>query len=130
MIFQIVLLLFLIYALTHWRIIKYWFVLPSGPFPLPIVGNLLQLDPARPQITLKKWKKKYGPVFTIWFTNRPTVVVTDYEIAKDAFTKHGNQLSNRADSITFTIFGETGYDGVSKYRFLGGETRCTVQDEQ
>jgi len=45
-----------------WNLRKY----PKGPFPLPIIGNLLMLS-EKPWIDLAKLSKTYGDIFSLSF---------------------------------------------------------------
>uniref|UniRef100_A0A3Q1K2Y8 Uncharacterized protein n=2 Tax=Anabas testudineus TaxID=64144 RepID=A0A3Q1K2Y8_ANATE len=67
---------------------------PPGPRPLPVLGNLLQLDLKRPYQTLLELSKKYGSVFTVYLGSRKVVVLSGYKTMKEA-------LVNYAD-----VFGE------------------------
>lgn len=105
MILEIIFLgLLLLFIITNWPMLRRRSTLPPGPFPWPILGNLLQLDPVQPQKTCQKWSKVYGPVFTVWLGSQPMVMVTDYELMKDALTKHGDQLSQRPRIYAYDYF--------------------------
>uniref|UniRef100_A0A8C9DIZ0 Cytochrome P450 n=1 Tax=Prolemur simus TaxID=1328070 RepID=A0A8C9DIZ0_PROSS len=62
--------------------------LPPGPTPLPIVGNILQLN-------TKNITKAYGPVFTAYFGRKPTVVLHGYKAVKEALIDRGEEFSGR-----------------------------------
>ena len=44
---------------------------------------------------LKKWHKKYGPVYTVWFGEIPFVMINDYETIVDTFQKDGDTFGGR-----------------------------------
>ncbi len=78
---------------------------PPGPIPLPLVGNLLQLDPVNPHETVFKWSRKYGPIFTIWLGPRPTVVITGYDIMKKYVAgKWADLFAGRPENFLFEHF--------------------------
>ncbi|XP_048194594.1 cytochrome P450 2C5-like isoform X2 [Perognathus longimembris pacificus] len=69
--------------------------LPPGPTPLPIIGNILQLDIKDVTKSLTNFSKVYGPVFTLYFGMKPTVVLYGYEAVKEALIDHGEEFSGR-----------------------------------
>ncbi|KAK0407186.1 hypothetical protein QR680_019062 [Steinernema hermaphroditum] len=75
--------LFLLYIAIHGLL--EWFLrvytvrlrLPPGPFPLPFVGNLIEIWPNRSdRETLREISDVYGPIFTV-FLPGPVVVVCE-----------------------------------------------------
>eukprot|EP01122_Echinamoeba_exundans_P003605 TRINITY_DN13688_c0_g1_i1.p1 TRINITY_DN13688_c0_g1~~TRINITY_DN13688_c0_g1_i1.p1 ORF type:complete len:496 (-),score=77.76 TRINITY_DN13688_c0_g1_i1:248-1735(-) len=65
-----------------------------GPDPAPLVGNVLQLNPAKLHERFESWAQEYGKLYELWFFNTRTIVVTDPEVAKkilfarpDAYTR-------------------------------------------
>ncbi|NXC25619.1 CP2H1 protein, partial [Campylorhamphus procurvoides] len=68
---------------------------PPGPLSLPIVGNLLQLNPWNVPESLKKLSEKYGPVFTIHLGPRKIVVLYGYDAMKEALVDQGDDFSGR-----------------------------------
>uniref|UniRef100_A0A3Q1JTG6 Uncharacterized protein n=1 Tax=Anabas testudineus TaxID=64144 RepID=A0A3Q1JTG6_ANATE len=68
---------------------------PPGPKPLPVLGNLLQLDLERPYNTLMELSKKYGSVFTVYFGSQKVVVLAGYKTVKEALVNHGEEFGDR-----------------------------------
>nr|XP_005907319.1 PREDICTED: cytochrome P450 2C19 isoform X1 [Bos mutus] len=69
--------------------------LPPGPTPLPILGNIFQLDVKNISKSLTSLSKVYGPVFTVYFGMKPTVVLHGYEAVKEALIDLGEEFSRR-----------------------------------
>ncbi|KAB0384226.1 hypothetical protein FD755_006143 [Muntiacus reevesi] len=69
--------------------------LPPGPTPLPILGNILQLDVKNISKSLTNLSKVYGPVFTVYFGVKPVVVLHGYEAVKEALIDLGEEFSGR-----------------------------------
>ncbi|XP_014673139.1 PREDICTED: cytochrome P450 2C23-like [Priapulus caudatus] len=72
---------------------------PPGPRGLPVVGSLLHLGRTNPLAALTELGEKYGPIFSIYFGPRFTVVLNDYELIKEAFLKQGEAFSGRAHAF-------------------------------
>ncbi|XP_018536346.1 cytochrome P450 2K1 [Lates calcarifer] len=68
---------------------------PPGPRPLPLLGNLLQLDLKRPYKTLCELSKKYGPVFTVYFGTNKVVVLAGYKAVKEALVTYAEEFGDR-----------------------------------
>ncbi|XP_061561089.1 uncharacterized protein LOC133417371 [Phycodurus eques] len=68
---------------------------PPGPRPLPVLGNLLQLDLKRPYNTLVEMSKKYGPVFTVYLGSKKVVVLAGYKAVKEALVNHAEEFGDR-----------------------------------
>ncbi|XP_071981311.1 cytochrome P450 2C20-like [Engystomops pustulosus] len=91
----------LVGAITFILIFFYWKYawkrrnMPPGPFPLPIVGNLLQTHVEGIVPSLAKMAKKYGAIYTVYFGTRPVVVLTGYQMVKEALVDMGDVFVNR-----------------------------------
>ncbi|XLS82876.1 hypothetical protein HN51_048707 [Arachis hypogaea] len=68
--------------------------LPPGPYPYPIIGNILELS-HKPYGSLYKLSKTYGPIMTLKFGSLTTIVISSPEIAKEALTKHNLAFPNK-----------------------------------
>ncbi|XP_069489447.1 cytochrome P450 2A13-like isoform X2 [Ambystoma mexicanum] len=77
--------------------------LPPGPFPLPLIGNLHQINTGDMVNSLKAMSQKYGPVFTMHLGMRRVVVLWGYDAVKEALVDHGEEFSGRGPVPTLQL---------------------------
>ncbi|XP_056382391.1 cytochrome P450 2J4-like [Hyla sarda] len=70
---------------------------PPGPTPLPVFGNLLQMDFSNPLEGLKKFSKEYGPVYSIYLGFTPAVVVRGLKDLKEVLVTKGVEFADRPE---------------------------------
>jgi len=93
----------IVLAIDYARMLRLRAKMPPGPFPLPIVGNVLQLPKCKPWYRFEEWATKFdSPIITVWFGRNPTVVLNDAWTASDLMDKRANIYSSRP---TFVIPG-------------------------
>ncbi|KAL3052117.1 hypothetical protein OYC64_004802 [Pagothenia borchgrevinki] len=68
---------------------------PPGPKPLPLLGNLLQLDLKRPYHTFMELSKKYGSVFTVHLGSQKVVILAGYKTVKEALVNYADEFGDR-----------------------------------
>ncbi|XP_004478403.1 cytochrome P450 2C9-like [Dasypus novemcinctus] len=71
--------------------------LPPGPTPLPIIGNILSINIKDTRKSLRNLSETYGPVFTLYYGMKPTVVLYGYEAVKEALIDRGEEFSGRGN---------------------------------
>ena len=81
-------------------IVKFYYKVkqyPNGPLPLPLVGNLLKMMRTKQNIFFEfmNLSKIHGPIYTFWLGPQPFVVMTDLEIAKEAFVEKKSEIAGR-----------------------------------
>jgi len=86
-----------------------YLLMPPGPRPLPFLGNKLVIPKSAPWIQFEKWSHIYGPIFTLWIGRRPTVVISDPNVAVDLLEKRSNKYSSRP---RFVVMGELYWDNA------------------
>ncbi|XP_043955921.1 cytochrome P450 2K1-like [Gambusia affinis] len=90
---------------------------PPGPKPLPLLGNLLQLDLQRPYKTLCELSKKYGSVFTVYFGPKKVVVLAGYRTVREALVSYPEEFGEREILPVFVDLSK--HHGIL---FANGET--------
>ncbi|KAG8377570.1 hypothetical protein BUALT_Bualt08G0046900 [Buddleja alternifolia] len=78
--------------------------LPPGPYPLPIIGNILELG-QNPHKSLAKLSKIYGPIMHLKFGSINTIVVSSPEIAKEILQKHDYAFPTRITTAATQAHG-------------------------
>ncbi|XP_051017988.1 cytochrome P450 2B2-like [Acomys russatus] len=68
---------------------------PPGPRPLPILGNLLQMDRGGLLNSFMQLREKYGDVFTVHLGPRPVVMLCGTETIKEALVDQADAFSGR-----------------------------------
>nr|ADT62516.1 cytochrome P450 2E1 [Camelus dromedarius] len=82
--------------------------LPPGPFPLPIIGNLFQLDIKDIPKSLTRLAERFGPVFTLYLGSRRIVVLHGYKAVKEVLLDYKNEFSGRGDNPAFQVHKNKG----------------------
>ncbi|KAG2367962.1 cytochrome P450 [Suillus spraguei] len=78
--------------------------MPPGPTPLPVLGNVLSLDVARPWLTFNAWKSTYGDIIYARLLNKPILVINSEKVTKDLFEGRSNIYSDRTQSLVYEAF--------------------------
>ncbi|KAM4019958.1 cytochrome P450 2C23-like isoform 2-T2 [Anomaloglossus baeobatrachus] len=69
--------------------------MPPGPPPLPLLGTLLHMNTKELHTSLMKLSETYGPVFTIYMSKIPVVVLVGRDCIKEALIDNGDVFSMR-----------------------------------
>jgi len=69
--------------------------LPPGPKPLPILGNALDMPPAREYITYADWGKKYGDVVHVSALGQHIIVLNSIEAGIELLDQRSAIYSDR-----------------------------------
>lgn len=79
---------------------------PSGPFPLPIIGNLHQLG-NRPHENFTELKKTYGDVYSISLGMQRWVIINTVDVAREALINNSVAFAGRpTDHFIFHIMSK------------------------
>uniref|UniRef100_A0A8C4RCP7 Cytochrome P450 2B4-like n=1 Tax=Erpetoichthys calabaricus TaxID=27687 RepID=A0A8C4RCP7_ERPCA len=70
--------------------------MPPGPTPLPVIGNLLQVNGKTPFMSFLKLSDTYGPVMTVHLGGHRALVLVGYEAVQEALVQHADVFAGRA----------------------------------
>ncbi|CAN7989055.1 unnamed protein product [Ixodes hexagonus] len=70
---------------------------PKGPFPLPVLGNLLALRKTNNELYKVAYElsRKYGDPITLWIGEKPMVVLNTQKLVKEAFIERRHEFAGR-----------------------------------
>ncbi|XP_075116654.1 cytochrome P450 2C16-like [Leptodactylus fuscus] len=110
------LIVFIILSITRARRGKSKGNLPPGPTPLPILGNILQVNSKEVFKSLNQLSEKYGPVYTIHMGMDPAVVLCSCDAVKEALIHNAEDFGARGhmpllDKISSGGHGVVGSNG-------------------
>ncbi|NP_001254680.1 cytochrome P450 2E1 precursor [Callithrix jacchus] len=84
-----------------WRQVHSSWNLPPGPFPLPIVGNLFNLELKNIPKSFTRMAERFGPVFTLYLGARRVVVLYGYKAVREALLDYKSEFSGRGEIPAF-----------------------------
>lgn len=77
---------------------------PPGPLGYPLLGSMMSMRSGDQVKTLKKLRKEYGDIIGMQIGERFVIYLNGREVIRDAFVKHPEHFSERADMVLFTEF--------------------------
>lgn len=94
--------------------------LPPGPFPLPLIGNFNKLKPL-PHRGLQKLHEQYGPLITVWYGSRMTIVVGSPDVVKQTHKEQGSKMVHRVLTDFAKISLHADEEGGKNVALAGGK---------
>jgi cytochrome P450/nitrite reductase/ring-hydroxylating ferredoxin subunit len=81
-----------------------------GPRPLPLVGNIHQLNPTRVHLTLQAWAEQYGPIYKLSMGPQQAIAISDPSLINELLRARPETF--RRSAKMDRIISEIGIKGV------------------
>ncbi|XP_053546253.1 cytochrome P450 2A5-like [Bombina bombina] len=78
--------------------------LPPGPAPIPLLGNLLQIESGEFPKSLMKLSQIHGPIFTVYMGNMRVVMLVGFDTIKEALVDKGDLFIDRGSLEISKLF--------------------------
>ncbi|XP_051739226.1 cytochrome P450 2F2-like [Ctenopharyngodon idella] len=72
---------------------------PPGPRPLPLFGNLLELNITNPLKDFERLGERYGKVYSLYLGSKPWVVLNGFEVLKEALVTKAVDFAGRPQDL-------------------------------
>nr|AUD09142.1 cytochrome P450 family 2 subfamily B [Neotoma stephensi] len=105
--------------------------LPPGPRPLPLLGNLLQMDRGGLLNSFMRIREKYGDVFTVHLGPRPVVMLYGTEAIREALVDQAEAFSGRGTiAVVEPTFRDCGviFSNGERWKVLRRFSLATMRD--
>nr|AUD09121.1 cytochrome P450 family 2 subfamily B [Neotoma stephensi] len=105
--------------------------LPPGPRPLPLLGNLLQMDRGGFLNSFRQIREKYGDVFTVHLGPRPVVMLYGTEAIREALVDQAEAFSGRGTiAVVRPVFRDYGviFSNGERWKSLRRFSLATMRD--
>ncbi|XP_018424960.1 PREDICTED: cytochrome P450 2C23-like [Nanorana parkeri] len=105
----LILLFFVTILVTVWTRRNRQSTLPPGPTPLPLLGNILQINFKDLVHAFVQLGSRYGPVSMVHLGRKKVLVLNGYDVVREAFVDKGEAFNDRAElamaDIAFKGYG-------------------------
>ena len=81
-----------------------------GPFPLPVLGNLLSISLHQPYRDFANMARTYRKLFRVQMGSTKVIVINSYEIAREALVTKAKDFAGRPPHFFGVIFGRDNTD--------------------
>ncbi|KAL2346365.1 hypothetical protein Fmac_000365 [Flemingia macrophylla] len=128
---ELLLLFFVVSSLWRGRRTQTRKAPPEAGGAWPLIGHLHLLGgPQPPHVTLGNMADKYGPIFTLRLGVHKTLVVSNWEMAKQCFTVNDKAFADRPKSVAFEVLGYNySLIGFSRYGSYWRQVRKIATSE-
>lgn len=98
----ILVLIILILSIVYWYSTIPKNIPPQGPISLPFIGHPIRQYGGKLYLKLKEWGDKYGPMYSFYVQDQLVVVITDYELMKEAYLKQADFFVGKMNAYIMT----------------------------